>query len=77
MIREHERVVLRRDFPEHGLCRHDVGTVIHVHRDGSAFEVEFLTLRGDTVVVATLSNEDLRAVRSDDITHARPLATGD
>ena len=32
MIKEHDRVVLRKPIPEQGLKMGDVGTVIHVHR---------------------------------------------
>jgi hypothetical protein len=32
MIKEHERVVLKRGFPEQGLKTGDVGTVVHVYR---------------------------------------------
>jgi hypothetical protein len=54
MIREHDRVVLDPDAPEHGLVKGDVGTVVHVYRAGEAFEVEFLTLSGETVGVITV-----------------------
>jgi hypothetical protein len=46
MIKEHDRVVLRKEVPEEGLETGDVGTAIHVHKKGMAFEVEFLTLQG-------------------------------
>jgi len=46
MIKEHHRVVLKKEVPDHGLKTGDVGTVIHVHKKGVAFEVEFLTLQG-------------------------------
>jgi hypothetical protein len=52
MLKEHDRVVLTCDLPGEGLEAGDVGTVVHVHRQGEAFEVEFMTLEGDTVVVA-------------------------
>jgi hypothetical protein len=44
MITEHQRVILTNDLITEGLKAGDVGTVIHVHRGGEAFEVEFLTL---------------------------------
>jgi hypothetical protein len=34
MIKEHERVVLKKEVPDHGLKTGDVGTVIHVHKKG-------------------------------------------
>lgn len=46
MIKGHQRVALTNDLATQGLKDGDVGTVIHVHRGGEAFEVEFLTLHG-------------------------------
>ncbi len=54
MIKEHDRIVLLKDLPEDGLQAGDVGTVVHIHRQGEAFEVEFMTLDGGTVAVVTL-----------------------
>lgn len=44
MIKEHDRVVLMAPVPAEHLVAGDVGTVVHVYRDGRAYEVEFLTL---------------------------------
>jgi len=71
MIKEHDRVVLRRPIPEQRLKAGDVGTVIHVHRRGEAFEVEFLTLHGETVGIATVTASQVRPVLKREITHAR------
>jgi hypothetical protein len=71
MMKEHDRVVLKKSIPEQGLKAGDVGTVVHVHRKGEAFEVEFLTLNGETVGVATLTAAQVRPVLKREITHAR------
>ncbi len=73
MIKEHDRIVLENDLPEEGFEAGDVGTVIHVHHQGEAFEVEFMTLSGDTVGIVTLPASQVRAVSKKDITHAREL----
>jgi len=73
MIKEHDRVVLKRGIPDHGLQTGDVGTVIHVCKEAEAFEVEFLTLHGETVAVATLNASQVRPVQKKEITHARLL----
>ncbi len=73
MVKEHDRVILTSDLPEAGLKSGDVGTVIHLHRNGEAFEVEFLTLDGKTVAIATVPASQLRPVTNRDITHARPM----
>ena len=75
MIREHDRVVLAAAVPEEGLVTGDVGTVIHVYRDGQAFEVEFTTLEGKTAAVVTLKADQVRPVGKREITHARELAS--
>lgn len=74
MIHEHDNVVLLEKIPSDGLEAGDVGVVIHVHQNGAAFEVEFLTLEGETVAIETLKAEQLRLVRSREIPHVRELA---
>ena len=73
MIKEHDRVVLRKAIPDQGLKVGDVGTVVHVHKKGEAFEVEFVTLHGETVAIATLAASQIRPVQNREITHARLL----
>ncbi len=73
MIMEHEPIVLTADIPANGLKAGDVGTVAHVHRGGDAVEIEFMTLDGDTVAVATVPASQVRPVNKRDLTHARPL----
>ncbi|MBM4032266.1 MAG: DUF4926 domain-containing protein [Planctomycetes bacterium] len=75
MIREHDRVVLTTDVPEEGLEAGDVGTVVHIYRQGEAYEVEFMTLDGETVAVATLTASQVRPVSRREMTHARPLVS--
>jgi hypothetical protein len=73
-IREHDRVVLTADLAGQKLAAGDVGTVVHVHRDGKAFEVEFVALDGETVAVMTLERAQVRPVGHREITHARRVA---
>lgn len=73
MINEHERVVLKAPVPSEGLEAGDVGTVVHVYRDGAAFEVEFTTLDGATAAVVTVESTQVRPVGHREITHAREL----
>lgn len=74
MINEHDRVALDRDLPEYGLTRGDLGTVVHVYADGKAYEVEFMTLTGDTIGVLTLESNDVRPITDREIAHARQVA---
>jgi uncharacterized protein DUF4926 len=73
MIKEHDRVVLTKSVPGEGLKAGDVGTVVHVYDKGRAYEVEFLTLDGETVAVTTLEAGQVRPVQKREITHARSL----
>jgi hypothetical protein len=70
-IHEHDCIVLTADLPEEKLMAGDVGTVVHIHRDGAGYEVEFMTLTGETVAVATVLPSQLRPVGSRDVTHVR------
>ncbi|HVA82108.1 MAG TPA: DUF4926 domain-containing protein [Candidatus Binataceae bacterium] len=72
MVREHDSVVLARDLPEYGLKRGDVGTVVMVHRAGG-YEVEFMTLDGETVAVTSLSADEVRSIARREIAHARGI----
>ena len=54
---EHEQIVLTADvLGDDGkeLKPGDVGTIIHVHPDQEAFVVEFMSLDGGTVAIATV-----------------------
>ena len=76
MLEEHDRVVITDDVADPGLKTGDVGTIVHVHRDGEAFEVEFLTLDGYTAAVATVPSAQVRPVTGADIAHARDSRAG-
>jgi hypothetical protein len=73
MIKEHDRIVLKTAIAAEGLEAGDVGTVVHVYRDGLAYEVEFTTLNGDTAAVVTVEVAQVRPVHKREITHAREL----
>ena len=72
-IKEHDCVVLTKNLPAENLEAGDVGTVVHIHKDGVAYEVEFVTLAGDTVAVATVEATDVRPVGKRDLNHVREL----
>ncbi len=66
-------LVLTADLPQHSLCAGDVGTVVHVYRDGLACEAEFTALDGTTVAVTTVEAAQARAATRRDIIHTRSL----
>lgn len=73
MLKEHERIVLLTPIPGEGLEAGDVGTIVHVYRDGQAYEAEFVALDGKTRAVTTIEPHQLRPVTSRDMTHAREI----
>lgn len=50
-------------------------TVVHIYRDGLAYELEFTTLDGDTAAVVTVEQSQARPVHKREITHARESQT--
>jgi hypothetical protein len=72
-IKEHDCVVLTKSLPAENLEAGDVGTVVHIHKEGVAYEVEFVTLAGHTVAVATVAASDVRPIGKRDISHVREL----
>jgi hypothetical protein len=73
MLKELDPVVLVRDIPDRRLSEGDVGTVVHVYRDGETYEVEFITAEGRTVAVLTLPATALRRPEDHDILHVRRI----
>lgn len=73
MIKEHDCVVLTKDLPEEALQAGDIGTVVHIHDGGAGYEVEFMTLAGETIAVATLLAAQVRPCARRDIAHVREL----
>jgi hypothetical protein len=71
MITEHASAVLVEDIPGAGLEAGDVGVVIHIHDQGTAYEVEFMALDGHTLTIQTLEARQIRAARSIDVPHVR------
>ncbi len=74
MIKEHDRVVLTVDFAAAQLKAGDVGVVVHIYRDGAAYEVEFFTLDGQTLDVITVEAGQVRPVDAAEVMHARRIA---
>lgn len=72
MLRELESVVLTCDLLAYGLKQGDIGTIVLVH--GSAgYEVEFMTLDGETLAVVSLLPTQVRPIGRREIAHARTV----
>ena len=74
MIKELDPVVLTKPLPKHGLRAGDVGWVLMVHDGGAGYEVEFVTLSGETMSVETLPADAVRPVHGKEIAHVRRVA---
>ncbi len=74
MIEELDRVVLMHDLLGKKLKAGDVGTVVMVYKGGEAFEVEFMTLSGDTFAIETLWADEIRPARDHEVAQAREVA---
>ena len=72
-IRQYEQAVLTVDLPEKELKAGDVGTVVDVHSSaaGTGYSLEFFTLSGETIAVATVKADAVRPVDSGDRIHVR------
>lgn len=71
---ELETVVLTRDNEEYNLKSGDIGTVVHVYEDKKTIEVEFITAKGKTIAVLTLTPSDIRSVEGNEMLHARVVS---
>ena len=71
MLKEHVQVVLKKPLPSLGLEPGDVGVVVNVYGNGSAYEVEFLTMDGHTIGLETIEAGDLRPAIGGAVVHER------
>ena len=74
MIKELDTVVLDVDLPEYHLEKGDIGTVVLVHQNNKGYEVEFITLEGEALVVISLFPSQIRTVQKREIPHIRLIA---
>lgn len=72
MVAELETIVLTTDLPDLRLKRGDIGTVVLLHGQ-RGYEVEFVTLDGETVGVASLTPDQVHPVAEGEIASARPV----
>ena len=75
MIKEHDSVILTQDLSKEELMAGDIGTIVHIHDNGAGYEVEFMTLAGDSLAVTTLLPTQLRPIARGDVAHVRKLAS--
>jgi hypothetical protein len=61
-LQELKLAALRQDLPAQGLIAGDIGTVVFVHAESAAYEVEFMTADGQTIAVETLTADQVEQV---------------
>ncbi len=74
MIKELETVVLTQDIPTHDLRQGDVGVNVHTYNKPEGYEVEFVTLGGDTIAVLPLLPSQIRLADKREMPHVRAVA---
>jgi len=74
VIKELDRVVVAKDLPGDHLVAGDIGTVVMVRGGGTGYEVEFMTLTGETLAVVTIDAAAIRAIAPREIAHVREVA---
>ncbi|MFH1707780.1 MAG: DUF4926 domain-containing protein [Planctomycetota bacterium] len=67
-----DTVVLKRDVPENGLRKGDLGAVVEM-LGPNRMEVEFVMASGRTQALVTLSGRDIRPVGDDDLVAVRSV----
>ncbi|MCT7952389.1 DUF4926 domain-containing protein [Ancylothrix sp. C2] len=73
MIEELDRIILTEDLSQYGLKKGDIGTVVLQHNNSNFYEVEFVTLDGDTIAIITLENTQIRPIAEREIATVRSL----
>lgn len=59
-MKDLDTAILTRDIQEYGLLKGDVGAIVHVYKDGEAFEVEFVNSDGTIRALLTLKTSDIQ-----------------
>ena len=74
MIKELDRVALADRIDEADSEIGDIGTVVFVYKQQKGYEVEFMTLTGETVAVISVLPSQVRSIRDREIAHVRAIA---
>lgn len=73
MINEFDQVALTTDLPEFNLMAGDVGVVVDITPNGRQITLEFFNFVGGTIAVVPVEANQVRALGSREITHARMI----
>ena len=64
MIQELDAVILTHDIKEYNLNCGTMGAVVHCYNDHQTFEVEFVNNEGQTLALLTLTNADIKPMKT-------------
>jgi Domain of unknown function (DUF4926) len=70
------RVALREDFPEHGLRRGDVATIVDHHptpQGDDGYSLEIFNALGDTIAVLVVAESQIAPMMSNEVLQIRVL----
>jgi hypothetical protein len=71
------RVSLTKDFPEHGLHRGDLATIVEIHEGAPAqetgYSLEVFNAVGETITVLVVEESKISPVNRNKILHVRQL----
>lgn len=74
MIKELDCVVVTASIPSERLEAGDVGTVVHIYKNGVAYEVEFPNLSESLMPVVTLEAHQVRLAKRSELARAKELS---
>ena len=74
MINELDRVILTENIPDKKLEKGYIGTVVDVDPGDKGFIVEFMTLKGQTIAVASVLPDQVREITNADNARADHVA---
>lgn len=79
MIPLFDRAALKRDLPEHQLCKGDVGTVVdrvpHPHGGEPGILLEIFNALGDSIRTVAVRESDIAPLHADEVLAVRTVTT--
>jgi len=71
------RVSLTEDFPERGLHKGDLATIVEIHKGGpkqeTGYSLEVFNAVGETIAVLVVEESKISPVKRNEILHVRQL----
>ncbi len=71
------RISLKEDFPQHGLYRGDLATIVEEHEGGpgqeTGYSLEVFNAVGETIAVIVVEESKIYPVKRNEILHVRQI----